>query len=779
MPLGAPGKAAGTAIRKPGDLPSAVVTRKHIGRGVLMGEQIVPPAGRFAFAVTETCKGDQPMYPTARPATQRRAGKAKFAVKLCNAQTRSTIILGVALGVAQPALGQQTKPKTLDPIFLEAQADDQPSLLYGKSDAGSRVGLTSLETPASVEVIGGQTIRDRGQRNVEQAITQNGTGITFRGSPGNGGTALAMRGFSGHGSVTRLYDGTRLYPGSGSLTFPSDTWSVQRIEVLHGPSAVLYGEGGIGGAVNIVPKRPLTDRTENEIRLTAGSDGLFGLALGSAGPINDQLAYSLYVNHEKSDGWIDRGETSQFAVSAGLQWQATDDLTISVLHDQANSRPLAYFGTPLVNGSLDERVRRRNYNIEDARTHYRDRLTQLRAEWSISDSVTLTNTTYVLSSNRDWRNVENYTYQPNTGDVLREWYIAVNHDQDQRGNRTELRFESAPWGMQNTTTIGADINRIRFRNSNNSPYPGSSVVDFPNPEPGSFGPYTMATRLDTTTDQYSIFADNRLKINDRWSVVAGLRYDNISVERVDPNYTVDLDSLNWRVGAVFNPIPTTAIYGQFSRAAEPLGNILTASSSHADYDMTTGRQAEIGIKSLFWEGRGEATLAAYRIVKKNMLARDPNDPTQTVQIGRQSSKGIEASVALALSDSLRLDANAAFVSPRYDNYIQGSSDLSGNQPGNVPRRVANLALSWDVAPAWTLRSSLHHVGEVYTSDRNTDKRGSYTVLNAGVRWQLRDNAALDLNINNLTDKTYATSGGSSMWLLGAPRNATLALNMKF
>ncbi len=88
-------------------------------------------------------------------------------------------------------------------------------------------------------------------------MTQNAVGISSVAGPGNGNLSFASRGFVGPGSVQQLYDGTRLYVGVGTVTFPFDTWSAERIEVLRGPASVLYGEGAIGGIINVVPKKPV------------------------------------------------------------------------------------------------------------------------------------------------------------------------------------------------------------------------------------------------------------------------------------------------------------------------------------------------------------------------------------------------------------------------------------------------------------------------------------------------------------------------------------------
>lgn len=692
--------------------------------------------------------------------------------------------IALMTSVSAPVFAQHATPETtsahpLGTLTLDSYGAASGLDLGKPSNAGSRLGLTPFETPASVDVIESETIRQRGQRDVNQAIVQNATGITFLGAPGNGGTSFSMRGFTGQDSVTRLYDGTRLYPGSGTVTFPFDTWNIERVEILNGPASVLYGEGGAGGAINIIPKRPLSDSRRNELRATLGTEGQRGLALGSAGPLSDVLAYSVDVNRTAADGWLDRNKTSSLSGSGALRWQATEDLALTLSHDFSDNQPGTYFGTPLVNGAIDKRVRKRNYNVADALVRFKDGYTQLRAEWTPADNVTVTSNTYYLTSDRNWRNVEDYTFDPGSGRVEREYYIAINHDLEQVGHRSDATITTTPGGMENSTTIGFDVNRIKFKNTNNSPYAGSSDVDFIDPQPGLFGPYTMKTTTDTTTDQYAVFADNRLKVNDQWSLVGGLRYDHLRVSRVDPEFAKSFDSLSWRLGAVYNPTPDIALYAQYSRAAEPIGNTLSLAESRKDLKLTEVSQKEVGVKFSLLDGRADATFAAYHIVKNDLLARDPDDRNITHQIGQQSAKGIEAAIGLDVTPSLRIDVNGALVSPRYDDYIQSGGDYSGNRPANTPRRVANIWGSWTFAEDWTARAGAHYVAATYTSDDNTTTRPSYTLVNAGLQWRPRDNMSVDLNVYNLTDEVYATSGGAEQWLLGAPRSATLDLNISF
>lgn len=143
---------------------------------------------------------------------------------------------------------------------------------------------------------------DRGLTRAQDAAIRM-PGITEAPAPGNGGTSLVARGFVGHNSVAQLVDGTRLVVASGTVTYPFSTWPLESVEVLRGPASVLYGDGAIGAAVNYVTKKPIWNDTQREAFLGVGSYGLVQGGVGLRGPVNDVLAYSLYVDAERSDGY--------------------------------------------------------------------------------------------------------------------------------------------------------------------------------------------------------------------------------------------------------------------------------------------------------------------------------------------------------------------------------------------------------------------------------------------------------------------------------------------
>jgi iron complex outermembrane receptor protein len=673
-----------------------------------------------------------------------------------------------------------------------APAFAAPTLnLTGTTSTGSRLGLTRLQTPASVDVISAETMAERGQQNVIDAVTQDAVGFTASPAPGNGSLSFNTRGFTGNGTVMTLYDGTRLYVGSGTLTFPYDTWSSQRIEVLRGPASVMHGEGAIGGAINVISKMPLWVQS-NQAEVSFDSNMTRRIAVDSGGPVSKDVAYRITATANQSDGWVDRNETSNVELHAAVQVKQNEDVIWTISTDYGDRSPSRYFGTPLVNGQLVEALRFKNYNVGDSNIRYQDSWNQVKTEWQVTDGISVHNTLYYLNSQRHWRDLENYAFNPKTGLVDRTNYIEIFHDQQQIGDRMDATFRGHVFGMANEFVAGFDVNNISFTHTNNSPYLGTSQpVSLYNFDPGVFSSsIPTVPSFSTTTNQYAVFAENRLSVTDQLSLIAGVRQDEPTIARTDyispatGSFEKTYHGTSWRAGAVYTPIKDLAFYGQYAVAVDPVGNLITMSAVNSNYQLSTGKEVEVGVKQSFWGGRGEWTLAGYQIVKNNLLARDPTTPTLTVQVGQQSSRGVEASVGFALDHGWRIDANTAFLRAKYDDFVQavgsGTVNYAGNVPINVPQTVSNIWATWAFAPNWSANAGIQIVGKAYADNANTVAMPAYNVVNAGVQWKPDPNTTVSFRIYNLFDTIYATSSnGSSQWLLGMPRTAQLALNVKF
>ncbi|WP_321865550.1 TonB-dependent receptor [Paraburkholderia tropica] len=693
------------------------------------------------------------------------------------------------------AASSTASSSTLPAVRVNAASSQTAS--SGKPDlatpltTGSRLGLSSLDTPASVDAIGRAQLSARGDNNVTQAVTR-AAGFATDAAPGNGGTSVSVRGFSGPESVTTLYDGLRMYAGAGTVSFPFDTWSAERIEVLRGPATVLYGEGGIGGVINVVPKAPQRDDATT-IQLGAGSYGEKRVALDTTGALGPMLSYRFYLADDRNNGWLPRGESHTTALGGALRLDVNPRLSFTLDYDYGRQMPARYFGVPVPDGQLDPALERQNYNVGNASIAYFDQWTRLNTQWRAAPGITVRNRLYYLVTNRHWRDSESYTLMGD-GNVQRSDYLEILHHERQVGDTLDATFDGHLLGRQDRLVVGADFNQISFLDTSNSPYDGSSIVPQYGFDPGVFSsPDPTVPQYRTSTRQASVYAENRLELTDRLAWIAGLRYDHIDYHR-DTFATVSgpassfdrtFAHTGWRTGLVFSLTPDLSVYAQYTTGAEGVGSLVTLSKSSSNFSLANGEQWEAGVKQQLWGGRASWTLAFYQIVKRDLLSTDPSNPDLTQQVGKQSSRGVEWTGALQLGGGWSIDANASFLRARYDDFNESVNDQSvsraGNVPYNIPEQTANVWLDWAFMPGWRAGAGVHYVGRRYGDTANTVSIPSYTLIDASASWRATRNLTLALYLRNLTNRTYAvtTQNDGGQWLLGAPRSGWVTATLSF
>lgn len=654
------------------------------------------------------------------------------------------------------------------------------------SDVGSRLGLSIQDTPASVSIVTRELLQLRGDYSTASAVGRV-PGFAPVGMTAFAGSALAARGFSGNNSVAQLYDGNRLLVSGGAMSFPVDSWAFERVEVLAGPASVLYGSGSLGGAVNYVPREIPEDRRRHEVFVGLGSWGTERLGLATAGPAGKNAAYRLNGVFNATDGFVDRNRNERWAVSAAYRIGLGDSLDILLMYDGGQIDDAGYFGTPLINGSIDARTRRLNYNVSDARTSFRNDWTRARLEWTARDALIVSSETYYLDTTREFRNVENYTYNPMSGLINRSFNFGTDIAQSQWGNRTDIRFSSEIAGRPNRLLMGFEWNRVRFGTENLTT--GASAVDPFVFVPGVFNNATgTVPTLGTDTTQGGIFAENVFEVTDRIKVIAGVRAESIRLDRLDKitgnRADLDFEPFTWRLGTVVAISPTTSLYGQFVTGNDAAGSLISLPAANAA-KLQAGRQWELGAKQTLWQGKADWTIAFYGIEKDNLVSRDPLNPAVVQQIGQQSSRGVELSLALMPTPALSIDLNAAVLNAEFDEFNELVAGVlvsrAGNLPPNTPERLANAYVTYRASAAWEMGGGARYVGRRFSNNANTLAIPSYLVADAFVGYRWRRDAVLTARVRNLGDEQWVVSpyNAGAQWSLGDPRSYELSVRLDF
>ena len=688
--------------------------------------------------------------------------------------------IGIAIfGLSTTSLAQQDG---IEEILVLGQGGVGTIRLDTQNSAGSRLGLSGLDLPASVDIITRDEIATKGDYGALEAVTRT-TGVSASASPGNGGTSISSRGFNGHGSTVYTYDGTRLYIVAGTVTFPADTWTLERVEVLRGAGSVINGVGALGTTINYVPKSPVLGESDFEAAVALGSFDMKRMALGGGAQISDEWAFRLDGSYQEEEGYADRADESREVLAGSLLYQPSADLSVRFSVDYADIDAAAFWGTPLIDGKASSSHRQNNYNFEDGKVVFEDMWSRMHVEWNLADNITFRNDTYVLNASREWQNLEEYSYNAGTNQIDRAFYLGIVHEEDQVGSRFDFLIDTEIGGLANSLSIGGEVNDIELDYLNNFSTGGFGVGDsvaifgF---NPGTTPKDTIPTILDyqTDTQQAAIFIDSVLQISDQLSLVLGGRYDDIEFDRYDlaiggspaSSFDADFSEFTWRAGLVYQPTEQMSIYAQMSTAADPVTSPISISSGNKDFDLATGRQYEIGLKQQLLQGRAEYTLAYFDIEKEDILTRLPAS-TITEQIGQQSSDGIEFTLRVNPTDSLSIDFNAASIDAEFDEFYSGGISLAGNTPRNVPEQTMNLWLNWSPINDVQIGGGFRYVDSRYADDSNTEKMPAYTVFDASVNWMATENLTVTLRARNLTDEEdYVLAPYvPNQWIFGDPR----------
>tara|TARA_R110000787_G_scaffold86993_1_gene185435 strand:- start:1867 stop:4050 length:2184 start_codon:yes stop_codon:yes gene_type:complete len=688
------------------------------------------------------------------------------------------VMIGVSTNLAIAATAETAGPGQLEEVLIKGKQFDS------RSETGSRLGLAVMETPATVEIIDGESIRRRMDTSVLEAVTRS-AGFTNEANPGNGGQSIAARGFRGQGSVTKLYDGTNYYTAAETLTFPFDTWGVERIEILKGPSSVLYGEGGIGGAINVIPKTPQQERS-GHVRLTGGEDDTTFAGLDLTGGLTDTLAYRLNYSRSQSDNWVDAGDSEADMASLALRWAVSDTLTLSARYDYGDQEPMQYFGIPVVNGDFAPGLKTANFNVGDAEVSYKDKGLRLKAEWSLSEALALETEVYRLKADRFWKNAEFYSLDSTTGLVDRFDPLVIGHDMEHDGLRTNMVFNNSLAGHELRTSLGFEVNDITFERPTNfgpaNPDPIDFDADFDTVDPTNFDPGRLADLTDapvlldniSDVDQYALFTETRLQATDQLAIVVGLRYEDVETDYIrfgrDP-IQQSVDELTGRFGLVYDLNPDTALYAQYGTGAtHPSDSIVTAVAGNRKADFIKSEQVEVGIKQRLLDGRLLWTLALFDILKNDLVEDDPDsgNPDDKIIIPEQTSQGVELGFTVQVNQDLELYGNASVLEVETD---------AGVAPDYIPEKAGNLGLAWTAADRIQFIADARYVGERFHPSIAIP---SYTVVDASVRVSLSDQYALTLRADNLFDERYASASYySSTWLVGKPRTLGVTMDYSF
>ncbi len=699
----------------------------------------------------------------------------------------------VAVAAAAPVASRAAEVSRLEEIIVSAARvfDDRG---FGRpASTGTALDVTAFDLPASLEVLdlGRQT--ERGARTVAEA-TRGATGLTFTtraGAPG----VFAARGFTENALVT-LYDGVRIQ--SATITARAfDPFHFERIEILRGPSSLSHGEGASAGAVNYVRRKPRLGDFAGEVLLEGGSFSRRRLAVALSGGLTESIGSSLSVSRQEYKSFVESNDNEITQAVASLGGRLGERAAFVVQADLLRTRiDDAYWGQPVVNGRVDERIRERNYN-QSPSNRMDDDVRSLRGvlTWQPTDALSYRGEVSAYDADRDWRNFYAFASlagPPQQAEVRNVEDLGYEHRMV--STRHDLRVGYSLAGAAAQTAIYVEYSDTDFSSPrrDGAPPAGPSArprFDLLRPQPVEFITLTSPrlAQREADVEQAGIGLEQRIEIGKRWALTAGVRSIAIDAVLARPQATpavvpfrVDPDAVDWRAALIFTPSSDHRLYLSGSTGSEPVESLLLLPFTQAQFELAEATGIETGWKGRYLAGALEASAAVYWLEKDQLPSVNPANPNLAPQVGRQTSRGAEASMVYE-SGQLRASLNAAYSDAEYDQFNDFGAFRNGVRPANVPEWVLNGSIAVPLPRNVVIGGFAQYVGSRPSNNTNLLFLDAYATLDLFAEWRASERVALTARVLNAFDETYVewatqTFGQNNLYF-GSPRRYELAVRV--
>lgn len=659
-----------------------------------------------------------------------------------------------------------------------ARAEDETMTVVGKRSQHEEVATaTRTNTPAklvpqAIDSVKASELTAFGQPTLSEALTGI-PGVNASGDTRFDG--VNIRGFSASNDF--YLDGFR-----DDMQYTRDLGNIERVEVLKGPAAVLYGRGSTGGIVNRVSKKPQKGQ-ESSVSALVGSFDNRRLAADLNGEAGERVQVRLNLAQEDKDSFRDGVTSKRTLLAPSVNWEISDRLNWLVQYERNEHDRTPDRGIPGVNGRPADVPK--EYVYSDTRRDFIDDVaqsTRSRLSWDINDQWQLRQQLGYTSLDSQFDNT--YVTSVKGDQVTRSrWQQDLKANSLISNTEAEGQLQTGP--VEHRLLVGFEQNwqeRTPKLYQNASPIPAGNLYD-----PGSLPTYDGAMKLSSDANHkvrgYGLYLQDQLSLGD-WHLLGGLRRDDFTVtsRRNDLNKeeTVSVTSLSPRLGLVWNPLEEHAFYTSYSKTFTPVGGELigiTPGDKNNSLDPQHTRLYEGGVKSDWLDGRLATTLSVYRLEMYNKRSKDPLDPTKVILTGLQRTEGIELSARAQLTDELYLRGGIAIQDAEQ---VKADADLQGKRPMNVSRQNGQLFTGYQSGKqGWFGETGVTAVGDRFADNANTTTLPGYARFDAraGYRWQQWET---QLSVENLTDHDYFVSATSASQIMpGTPRQLNLSAAYRF
>ena len=697
----------------------------------------------------------------------------------------------ISLSALVVALSAITPLNAADALNYDADAgvDQRTIIVTGANDgyvASNSVTATKTDTPLldvpqTINVVTREQLNDQALRSLAEVLRYV-PGTTVGQGEGNR-DQITLRGQNT--TADFFIDGVR-----DDVQYYRGLYNIDRVEILKGPYALIFGRGGGGGIINRVQKSPIAEEVFYAGQASINSFGAFDLSADINAPLGDMAAVrfnAVYENLESHRDFVD-GERYAWnpyvAVALSPDWKL--GLSYEYVHDDRitdrgvpsiattagqPNRPIRgfrdqFFGVPGVN-----------------RTRLEAQIAKVRLDGKLAENLSFTGTMLYGDYDKIYLNVfANGAATAQNGTVALSSYS----DPTSRENfiaQGNLIWDVATGALSHKILVGLEYGDQKTANSRingmlSSPTLNLATRVFPTVK------FNVPNRNTVSAVEFfSAYVQDQISIGDHFDVVAGLRYDKFDIQGVDLFPAIDRpftrkdDKISPRFGLIFKPQENVSIYSSYSQSFLPRSGdqFLTLSTTQQNLAPEKFTNYEVGAKWDIWPDLN-VTLALFRLDRSNATTPDPTNPLVSINVGKTRTKGFELSVAGRITPDWQV----------HGGYSYQDAKLAGNDSvrlGQVPKHQASLWNRYDFNEALSAGVGIIHQSSQFAAIRTsptTTRLPSFTRVDAALFYDLSDAVQLQVNVENLFDTTYFSDAHNNNNIsTGGPVNGRFTVRAKF
>jgi iron complex outermembrane recepter protein len=676
-----------------------------------------------------------------------------------------------------------------------------------------KVAINPMDLPQAAMVID-RAILDKQQALTVGDVLMNTNGVYVMGTSGGTQQELAGRGFS-FGSNNTFKNGVRF----NNSVMP-ELSSVERVEILKGSSAILFGQVGAGGVLNIVTKKP---KFENggEFSFRAGSYGLIKPSLDFYGAINhsDQVAYRINASYENARSFRDNVKSDRIYFNPSFIVKAGKKTEILVQGDYLKDNRTLDFGTAAINYAIADLPRNRYLNTSWAYYKAEQKSASVTVKHQLNDVWQL----HVLGSYQGFEQDQYGTTRPNASGYFVKtdgtWVRGLQRsgtNQDYYIAQVDVTGKIKTGSVEHTLLVGADIDKYATNTLaytyKNAAADGKNIYDTINVydlnidrQRKDIPDIALNTVTKNPVNRFGIYVQDMINISEKFKALAGIRYsyvDNRStvftlkpagLEAAAPTLNFP-DAFSPRIGVVYQPYKTTSVFASYSNSFE-----LNSGTDNKRQALPPSLidQYEVGIKNEFFKGLLSANVTAYQIVNSNFAQTilntspnfNPDIPAAKELAGEITSKGFEIDLMSKSFQGVSIIGGYSYNDTRYteSNVYIKNSRLRYN-----PQHTANLSVfyaftQFDFLKGLNVGFTSQYVGDRVAgrSTRTNVENDTYKLIaipnyfmfDASVGYS-RNNISLRVKVSNLLNElSYNVHDDNSVNPI-APRLFSATLSYK-